>query len=217
MDVERDLLCDFRNGLNLLGLDLSEESLMKIFEFANLVHKWNKVYNLTAVRSFEGIIIRHILDSLTITRYVENNTRVVDVGSGAGFPGIPLAIVRDDIIVALAECNGRKASFLRQVISDLGLSNVGVVNSRIEDFVPKKKFDVVVSRAFSSLYNVAEISKPLLSEQGYILAMKGMYPSAELDEIDYPCEVFNLQIFGDDVQRHLVLIEAKSFEGEDKV
>lgn len=214
MEFESDLLLDLRDGLSLLEIDLSEDLILKMFKFAKLVHKWNKVYNLTAVRSLDGVINRHILDSLTIARYVENNTRVIDVGSGAGFPGVPLAIVRDDLVVALAECNGRKSSFLRQVISDLGLSNVGVVNSRIEDFTPKKKFDVVVSRAFSSLGNICEISKPILNPDGYVLAMKGMYPSAELDEIDYSYEVFDLQLLGDDVQRHLVLIEAKSFYEE---
>ena len=211
MELESDLLSVLRNGLSLLELEVSDEHSDKLFKYAQLVHKWSKVYNLTAVRSLESIIKRHILDSLTITKYIENNTRVIDVGSGAGFPGIPLSIVRNDIVVALAECNGRKTSFLRQVISDLGLSNVGVVNARIEDFVPKKPFDVVVSRAFSSLHNIIEASKPVLNKSGYILAMKGMYPSAELDEIDYPYEVFDLNMLGDEVQRHLVLVEAKSF------
>lgn len=211
MELESDLLSVLRNGLSLLELEVSDEHSDKLFKYAQLVHKWSKVYNLTAVRSLESIIKRHILDSLTITKYIENNTRVIDVGSGAGFPGIPLSIVRNDIVVALAECNGRKTSFLRQVISDLGLSNVGVVNTRIEDFVPKKPFDVVVSRAFSSLHNIIEASKPVLNKSGYILAMKGMYPSAELDEIDYPYEVFDLNMLGDEVQRHLVLVEAKSF------
>lgn len=211
MELESDLLSVLRDSLSLLELEVSEEHSDKLFKYAQLVHKWSKVYNLTAVRSLESIIKRHILDSLTITKYIENNTRVIDVGSGAGFPGIPLSIVRDDIVVALAECNGRKTSFLRQVISDLGLINVGVVNARIEDFVPKKPFDVVVSRAFSSLHNIIEASKPVLNKSGYILAMKGMYPSAELDEIDYPYEVFDLNMLGDEVQRHLVLVEAKSF------
>ena len=208
-----DHLQDLRDGLEILDLQVTESVIQKLDKYANLVHKWNRVYNLTAVRSLDGILTRHILDSLTIAKYVENNTRVIDIGSGAGFPGIPLAIVRDDIVVALAECNGRKAAFLRQVISDLGLKNVGVVNERVEDFTPKKPFDIVVSRAFSSLINLIEVSKPIIEKSGYVLAMKGMYPSAELDEISYTYEVFDLQVFDDEVQRHLVLVEAKSFEG----
>lgn len=210
MEVNYDCLQELQTGLEVLGLSLNPEGMQRLQKYAELIHKWNRVYNLTAVRSFEGIISRHILDSLTIVKYIENNTRVIDIGSGAGLPGIPLAILRDDIIVALAECNGRKAAFLRQVISDLGLSNVGVVNARVEDFKPNKKFDVSVSRAFSSLNNLVELSLPLLNDDGYILAMKGMYPSAELDEIDYDYEVFDLQVFEEDADRHLVLVEANS-------
>lgn len=214
METNVDCWQDFIHGLDILGIAADEAALGKLQKYAQLIHKWNRVYNLTAVRSYEGILNRHLLDCLSITKYVENDTRVIDIGTGAGLPGIPLAIVRPDIIVALAECNGRKASFLRQAISDLGLSNVGVVNSRVEEFVPKKKFDIAVSRAFSSLANLVDVSKGLLADNGYILAMKGMYPSAELDEIDYPYEVFDLQVFDDDVQRHLVLIEYDSVDGK---
>lgn len=213
MDISVEHWQEFLDGLELLGLDVKEKDLNKLKLYAQLIYKWNKVYNLTAVRTIEGILHKHLLDSLSITKYIENDTRVIDIGTGAGLPGIPLAIIRPDIIVALADSNVRKASFLRQVISDLALSNAGVVHSRIEDFVPKERFNIAVSRAFSSLANLAEVSKVLLADNGYILAMKGMYPSAELDEIDYPYEVFDLRVFDDELQRHLVLIETDNVKG----
>lgn len=207
-------ISELRSGLDLLGIKYDDVIINKMIKYAELIYKWNRVYNLTAVRGFSGIISRHILDSLTITSYIEDNTRVIDIGSGAGLPGIPLALVRSDIVVALAECNGRKASFLRQVISDLEMKNIGVVNSRVEEFEPKSKFDVVVSRAYSSLDNLVSVSKPLLGKGGYILSMKGMYPSAELDELYYPYEVFNLQVLNDGFERHLVLVEVDSLGGK---
>lgn len=211
---EYDCPSELERGLDLLGIEADSAAVKKMLAYARLIHKWNRVYNLTAVRGFDGIINRHLLDSLTILNYIENDSRVVDIGSGAGLPGIPLSILRPDIVVALAECNGRKASFLRQVISDLGLSNVGVVNQRVEDFVPNKKFDVAVSRAFSSLETLTTLALPLLTDEGYVLAMKGMYPSAELDEIDYPYEVYNLHTLDDGVERHLVMIEANTVKVE---
>jgi 16S rRNA (guanine527-N7)-methyltransferase len=199
-----------------LGLFLSDQQAERLLRYAELVHRWNRTYNLTAVRNFEAVLNRHILDSLSMVRYVEDDKRVLDVGSGAGLPGIPLALVRSDLKVALLDSNGRKASFLRQVISDLKIVNAGVVNDRVESFVPKEKFDVVVARAFSSLDNLIRMTHHLYKEDGYLLAMKGMYPSAELAEIAVEHEIYNLKVPGDAAERHLVMIEVNAIHAKQK-
>ena len=199
-----------------LGLFLSDAQITRLLQYAELVHRWNRTYNLTAVRNFEAVLHRHIIDSLSIVRYVEDNKRVLDVGSGAGLPGIPLALVRKDLKVALLDSNGRKASFLRQVISDLKITNAGVVNERVESYQPNQKFDVVVARAFSSLDNLVRMTQHLCDAEGYLLAMKGMYPSAELAEIQVEHEIYNLQVPGETAERHLVMIEAEAIQSKYK-
>lgn len=188
-----------------MGLSLNEAVADRLLQFARLVYQWNRAYNLTSVRHFEGLIRRHVVDSLTLLPYLESGY-VLDVGTGAGFPGMPLALVDPGLKVALLDSNSKRTCFLKQVIHDLKVSNAGVVTQRIEDFKPKTHFRYITARAFSSLGALVDMVGHLVHEDTTILAMKGMYPSAELEELVVPYEVYSLDLPGESVQRHLVAI-----------
>jgi len=191
----------------VMSIALSAEQRHKLLTYVELFHRCNKVYNLTAVRNMEALVSRHIIDSLSILPYLDHDKRVLDVGTGAGLPGIPLAIMRPDLRIALLDSNGKKICFLRHVVAELGLENAGAVHKRVEEYTPKKPFDIVVSRAFSSLANIVDSTAQCVAEEGCWLAMKGMYPSAEIAEISYHYNVYKLTLPGDNAQRHVVLID----------
>ena len=136
-------------GIATLGIALPEESVVRLLQYLDLIEKWGKVYNLTAVREPEAMLNRHLFDSLAVLPHIAG-PYVADVGSGAGLPGIPLALARPDWRVVLFESNQKKTIFLQQVCIELGLKNVEVVAERVENFSPKEKFNTVISRAFSS-------------------------------------------------------------------
>src|SRR5690606_16493154 len=147
--------------------------------------KWNRVHNLTSVRSLEAMLTRHVLDSLAVLPYI-SGPRIADVGSGAGLPGIPLALARSDWHVTLIESNHKKAAFLEQARIELKLKNVEVVIKRVENFHPKQEFDIVISRAFSDLTDFVRLAAHLGlqgSGGGMLVAMKGIYPHEELAQL----------------------------------
>jgi len=185
-----------------------------LLKYLALVEKWGKVYNLTAVCKPEAMLSRHLFDSLSVlSRMV--GTRIADVGSGAGLPGIPLALVRLDWCVVLIESNQKKAIFLKQACIELGLENVEVVAERVENFHPKEKFDTVISRAFSSLAVYVRLAGHLCKEDdkgGTIVAMKGEKPREELAQIPEQFvinKIFPVIVPGLNAKRHLVLIKRK--------
>ena len=201
-------------GLELLGLEISEVTCEKLLAYVGLLLKWNKAYNLTAIRDPEQMIIRHLLDSLSVIPFLYENkrfddTKTLDVGSGGGMPGVILAICNPNRQYVLLDSNGKKTRFLRHVKSQLQLNNVEVIQSRAENYSPPELFDRIVSRAFTALDNMVNWCGPLLSDHGLFIAMKGTYPEPEQKPLSDGWEVKRVQAI--DVpfineQRHLVTI-----------
>jgi 16S rRNA (guanine527-N7)-methyltransferase len=171
------------SGMAGLGLAPSEPKRMKLLAYLELLGRWNQRYNLTAVREPQAMVTRHLLDSLAIRPYLEGR-RFIDVGSGAGLPGIPLAIAAEDYQFTLLDSNGKKTRFLEHVRTTLGLANVEVVQERVERFSPGQRYDAVLSRAFASLDAMIRSCRHLLADQGQYLAMKGQYPESELRALE---------------------------------
>ena len=197
-------------GLVALGLDLPPSAQEKLLAFAALLGKWNKVYNLTALRDADQVVSHHLLDSLAVLPHLGKAKRLADIGSGGGLPGIPLAIARPDLHVALVESNQKKSAFEQQAKIELGLANVSVHCERVEAWQPEEKCDVVVSRAFSDLAEFVRLSGHLLVEGGALLAMKGVHPYEEIAQLPAGwrvAEVIPLQVPGVEGARHLVRVE----------
>ncbi|OAJ70523.1 16S rRNA (guanine(527)-N(7))-methyltransferase [Methylobacillus sp. MM3] len=195
-------------GLVELGIDLDAATQLKLLDYLALLEKWNKVHNLTAVRDPNDMVTLHLLDSLSVLPHIESG-RLLDVGSGAGLPGIPLAIVWPDLQVTVMDSNHKKASFMRQAKAALAIANLEVVCGRVEDFHPEHKFDMIISRAFSDIAEFMRLTAHLCVNGGVWLAMKGVYPYDELAQIKGPIsEVIPLNVPGLEAQRHLVFLKA---------
>jgi 16S rRNA (guanine527-N7)-methyltransferase len=169
-------------GLAELGIDTTPKRQAALLGYLEQLGKWNRRYNLTAVRDPARMVTRHLLDSLAVWPYL-SGTRFIDVGTGAGLPGIPLAIVDPQRHFTLLDSNGKKTRFLQHVVTHLQLANVEVVHARVETFEPVTRFDAVLSRAFASLDDMIGACHHLLAAGGQFLAMKGQHPAAELAEI----------------------------------
>ncbi|HET8551929.1 MAG TPA: 16S rRNA (guanine(527)-N(7))-methyltransferase RsmG [Gammaproteobacteria bacterium] len=159
-------------GVGALGIELDAAQRHKLCDFVRLIDKWNRAYNLSAIRVPEEMVNRHLVDSLSALPFVCGG-RLLDVGTGAGLPGIPLAIARPAMDVVLLDANGKKTRFCLQAAGELELDNVGVVHSRAEDYEPDERFDTVISRAFGSLADFAATAGHLLRAGGRLVAMKG--------------------------------------------
>ena len=190
-------------GLRQLRCDVSPD---KLLHYLHLLDKWNHAYNLTAIRSIEEMVNRHILDSLAILPWVKG-PYVLDVGSGAGLPGIPLAIARSDLSIVLLDSNGKKTRFLQEVKRMLSLSNVDIVQNRVENYHPSRGFDTVTSRAFSELSQMINWTQHLIAKDGIWLAMKGRYPQDELTNLQHTYQVKTYTVPGIDGNRCCVLID----------
>lgn len=159
-------------GLQKLAVDLSHQT--QLMQYLLLLRKWNKTYNLTAIKSLEDMVVHHALDGLSVEKFIGSaDRRLIDVGTGGGIPGVLLAIVRPDLEVTLLDAVGKKARFLRQVKRELALDNVAVVNDRVENYSPESFFDVVISRAFSEVNQFLSWTQHLGNENTRFLAMKG--------------------------------------------
>lgn len=167
-------------GIVTLGLTLPPAAEEKLLAYLALLDKWNRVYNLTAVRDPEQMVVQHLLDTLAVLPWLCDYSRLADVGSGGGLPGIPLAIARPGMVVTLIETNQKKASFLQQARIELGLDNVHVHCGRVEDFQPATRFSAVISRAFSDLALFVQLAGHLVAEGAPLLAMKGLLPEDEI-------------------------------------
>jgi 16S rRNA (guanine527-N7)-methyltransferase len=195
--------------LDELSDSCAEGCLDQFILFIELLHKWNQTYNLTSVRDMRQMLPRHILDSLVIRPYLQGD-QILDVGSGAGLPGIPLAIAEPQRQFTLVDSSSKKTRFMQQAIHELELDNVTVVHERIENFNPANGFDTIVARAYSSIETLMTGVTHCLNIQTRILAMKGTYPLAELE---YITKGFNLlaverlTVPGMDAERHLVILE----------
>jgi len=191
------------------GYDISQSSQDHFLKYLDLLQRWNKAFNLTAITDPEEMVWLHILDSLSIQPYLHGD-RIIDVGTGAGLPGIPLALINPEKQFILLDSNSKKTRFLTQAKAELGLQNIEVIHSRCEDFQPDKKFTSIVSRAFSSIRVMLETTQHLLAPEGQFLAMKGVYPEEEINDIPPQFKVVGVHkliIQGLAALRHLVCIE----------
>lgn len=201
-------------GVAALGLTLPDGAEAKLVAYLSLLEKWNRVYNLTAVRDAERMVSHHLLDSLAVVPFFQGGgsdlIRVLDVGSGGGLPGIPLAIARPEVQVTLIDSIAKKTAFLLQAKAELGLANVQVVTGRVEDYRPAAKFDVITSRAFSNLKAFVDLTRHLLVQGGCWLAMKGVLPHEEIVLLPDWVKVsanHALVVPGLEASRHLIVLE----------
>ncbi len=195
-------------GLKTLGLAASGHQTDQLLAYLRLLQKWNRVYNLTAVRDVREMVNLHLLDSLAVLPHL-HGSRILDVGSGAGLPGIPLAVFSPQREFVLLDANGKKARFMRQAVIDLGLRNVVVEQARTESYHPAEGFDTVISRAFASVADFVRGAGSHCREGGRLLAMKGRYPDTELEALPTSYRVVDvhaLDIPGLTSQRHLIEI-----------
>lgn len=196
-------------GLRQLGIDLDEATRRRLIDYVLLLAKWNKAFNLTAVRDPEQMVSRHLLDSLAVAPHLSGQ-RIIDVGTGAGLPGIPLALAFPQREFVLLDSNSKKTRFLVQAKAALKLDNVEVVHDRVENHRPERPFDTVITRAFASLPDILKSSRHLLAPNGSFLAMKGLVPHEELAALPAGfrvVEIIKLVVPRlDEEQRHLVRI-----------
>jgi len=205
-----DALTVLKSGAAELGLNLSDAQFELLLGYLDLIQKWNKVYNLTAVRDPQEMLTHHLLDSLTavapLVRHTQGQSaRVLDVGSGGGLPGIVLAVCRPELDVSCVDTVGKKAAFIQQVAATLKLPNLHGIHARVETL--NGPFDVICCRAFASLPDFVSWSRGALAEQGVWMAMKGKHPQAEIDGLPADVQVFHvepLQVPGLDVERCMV-------------
>jgi len=201
---------ELKSAAAALGVALADAQVATLERYLDLLEKWNRVYNLTAIRERSRMVTHHLLDSLAVLPHVRG-PRVLDVGSGAGLPGIPIAIAGPALQVTLLDSNHKKSAFLTQAVAELPLANVQVVTERVESWQPEARFDTIVSRAFAELGEFVALAGRLLAPQGVLAAMKGVHPFEEIGRLPqgYRVErVVRLSVPGLDAERHLVLMGA---------
>jgi len=197
-----------RDGLAALSVTLDEQQIGLLLQFLDLLLKWNNAYNLTAVTDREDMVRRHLLDSLAIVPFLQGE-RFIDVGTGPGLPGVPLAIALPHCHFTLLDSNGKRVRFLFQVKVALGLTNIEEVHGRAETFEPHTAYAGVISRAFSSIGDMVTKTAHMLGDSGVFYAMKGRYPDKELRDLEKPYKVVashRLDIPGVEGERHLIEI-----------
>lgn len=206
-------------GLAAQGVECDQATQQRLIAFAQLLHKWNKVYNLTAIRDLQQIVIRHILDSIAVLPFLKG-PQILDVGAGAGLPGIPLALLSSQYHFTELDSVAKKTRFIQQAISELGLNNVSVLTGRVEQLPMDVKYDTVLTRAFASLADMMAKTGRLCAADGRLLAMKGAYPEQELNEIPPTYQVTSvdkLSVYGLDEQRYLVTLVHKELVCKERV
>jgi 16S rRNA (guanine527-N7)-methyltransferase len=195
------------NGLNNMAIQLSKHQQNQLLDYLALLNKWNKVFNLTAIRDAQKMVSRQLLDSLSILPWIKG-PRVLDVGTGAGLPGIPLAVALPETQFALLDSNGKKIRFVQQAVGELGLDNVTVQQVRVEAFEDTAGFNTITSRAFADLHDMIKLTQHLRAPNGQWAAMKASI--GELDKAALPegmqHEVIELQIPHEPAVRHLIRV-----------
>ena len=199
------------SGALALGMSLCDEDIEKLEVLLTQLERWNRRINLTAIRNIEEMVSGHLLDSLSVRSMLKGD-RILDIGTGAGFPGLPLAIVEPDREFVLLDSNGKKISFVENMIGELGLGNAKAIKARAEDYAPGNRFDTVIARALASLPQLVEWSTHLVAEDGQMLALKGKYPAEELEAIqllpEWEYSVATVDVPGLETHaRHVVSIE----------
>ena len=206
-----DMRTQLQNGVQQMGITLTEKQEDDLLAFVDLLRKWNKVFNLTALNREDDMMRLHILDSLAVLPYV-NGKRVIDIGSGAGLPGIPLAIMMPETRFALLDSNGKKTRFITQAFAQLGLKNVEVIHSRVEGYQPDELFDVVMARAFAAAPKAVALIEHLLADDGEIVLLKSKLVGEEVqqtpDNYDKRIEVFHVPHV--DAERNVLILRKLS-------
>jgi 16S rRNA (guanine527-N7)-methyltransferase len=194
-----------------MHINISDEQADKLIQYLHLIVKWNRIHNLTAIRNPQDMLTHHLLDSLSVNQWVKAD-KLLDVGTGAGLPGIPLAIIRPEMHITLSDSNNKKSIFQQQAQIELGLKNVTVKSGRVEDLYDVEKFDGIISRAFSEIALFTNLTKHLLADDGSWYAMKGMIPNEELENLPEYVQietVHELEIPMLNAQRHLLVMKTK--------
>ncbi len=211
--VSAELETGLDAGLDKMGLAMPCDARDKLLDYVALLVKWNATYNLTAIRDPQAMLAAHLLDSLSIARYIKPG-RLLDVGAGGGMPSIPLAIwaaeALPELRVTALDSNHKKSAFLRQAKAELKLANLDVAAERVEAWQPPAKFTQIVSRAFSDLYEFFHLTEHLATPDAEWLAMKGVHPHEEIAQLPKECRldrVIALQVPGLDAERHLVVLK----------
>ncbi|SDC11962.1 16S rRNA (guanine(527)-N(7))-methyltransferase RsmG [Acinetobacter boissieri] len=202
-----------KQGTKALGLTLSDDTLNLLLKYQDALVLWNKAYNLTAIREPKDMLVKHLLDSLSILNQLPKG-RMLDIGTGGGMPGMLVALCQPERECVLLDSNGKKIRFLKQFIADMKLSNVTAVQTRVEDvemIAQLGQFDVLTSRAFASLSDFVQASTPYMHEKSVICAMKGLVPTDEIDVLisTFDIQTIALKVPHLDEQRHLVILEKK--------
>ena len=202
---------ELKQGSQALGLELSDEALNLLLKYQDALVLWNKAYNLTAIRDPKEMLVKHLLDSLSILKDLPAG-RLLDIGTGGGMPGMIIALCQPERDCVLLDSNGKKIRFLKQFIADLKLPNVTAVQTRVEDEDSIRElgqFDVITSRAFASLTDFVAASKPYMHTGSYICAMKGLIPNEEIAEFskEFNHQVIELKVPRLDEQRHLIILQ----------
>ena len=201
---------DLKQGSQKLGLDLSEEALNLLLKYQDALVLWNKAYNLTAIRDPKEMLVKHLLDSLSILKDLPKG-RLLDIGTGGGMPGMIIALCQPERQCVLLDSNGKKIRFLKQFIADLKLTNVIAVQTRVENedsIHDLGQFDVITSRAFASLTDFINASKPYMHPDSIIASMKGLVPHDEVEAFknEFSCDIIALKVPRLDEQRHLLIL-----------
>ena len=210
--LETELLAVLKNSLKSSELVVSSSQQQQLIRYVLLMHKWNKAYNLTSVREPQQMVIKHIVDSIVVAPFLDKN-RYIDVGTGPGLPGIPLAIMCPDKHFILLDSLGKRVRFMKQVAYELNIPNIEPVQSRVEDYVATDKIDGVLSRAFASLKDMLHWCQHLVDSQGVFVALKGQLPTNELEALPLNFVVqktIKLDVPGLEGDRHIVKIKKQS-------
>jgi 16S rRNA (guanine527-N7)-methyltransferase len=198
-------------GARTMGVAIDASAPARLARYLELIEKWNRVHNLTAVRDTTQMVVLHVLDSLSILPHVAGCARILDVGTGPGLPGVPLAIASPDVHVTLLDSSHKKCAFLEQARIELALENVDIVCERIEQWKPAQLFDAVISRAFADLSDFVAQAQHAVAKTGRMIAMKGVYPFDEISRVPPTHKVekvVELSVPQLDAKRHLVFLEA---------
>ena len=196
------------NLLTQAEIQLTDRQKDQLIQLVQLLNKWNKAYNLTSVRDPQEMLVKHILDSIVVSPYLQGDL-FIDVGTGPGLPGLPLAIINPTKQFVLLDSLGKRISFIRNAVRELGLTNIEPILSRVEEYQPEQKFDGVLSRAFASLKDMTDWCHHLPKENGYFYALKGIYHEDEVQELDKKFEVKDVitlnvpELIG---ERHLIVL-----------